>query len=118
MVRAGRRHDRFSPAKRLEDSFESLHEARDSTRADRHMCSDLDVATANPACFDFVSLMSIRILHPQQIVRQELTETPVDLFRRVDTERAALEIALVDPFLYCNVRASFKLKVALARIVA
>ena len=82
------------------------------------MVADRDIMFAQLAGRHLDLLFGGRVFDPEQVFRQQFTESAMDFADGVRCENAACESAAVDPFLDFDMRPSFQLKVPLLRIPA
>src|SRR5208283_819611 len=110
--------DRLGLSKVCVNLLEAHQKARHGSRTDGDVGPNTDVPLS-PFAGDYTKpLLCCRIFHPEKILRQQLTEAPMNL---LDSFRLAgqttFQSATVDPLLHCNMGFRFLLQVALVRVL-
>jgi hypothetical protein len=119
MVRGGYRNDRFRLAGAAVDLCKPLHESGQGSWRDRHMPSDLDIPGASFAGHHAQPFLGERVLHPKEMVGQQLTEAAMDFADASECDGAPVgQRAAIDPLLNGDVGFGFQLQVALAGVLA
>ena len=89
--------------------LETREESRHRAGADRNVPTDLHVAVPQLSRHDSQPLARIRIVNPQQLIRQQLAETTVNFSNTVTVTRAPSSPPVIDPALNCDMRLRLEL---------
>ena len=110
--------NRVRPAQVAVDFLETSQEALQRAGADGDVGANLHIPPAQFAGHNLYTLFLLRVLHPQQIVGQQLAKTAMDFTDAVTRYRAPSQSTGVNPLLDGDMRFRFELQIALAGITA
>ncbi|HEX4580564.1 MAG TPA: hypothetical protein VH139_00815 [Acidobacteriaceae bacterium] len=81
------------------------------------MIADSNVARSQFSGYDPLTLLGLRIFHPEKIFGKQRTESPMDFTDSLETKRAdRFETAFIDPLLDCDVGCCFELQIPFSRV--
>jgi hypothetical protein len=117
VMRGGNRENRLGFAKATENLLEALQEAGHGARTDGNKTADLHIPASQFSGDNPVALFGGGVFYPEQILRQQLTEAPMDFLDTFGSTCArAIQAAFVDPLLNRDMRFGFVLQIALVRV--